>query len=59
MSTRKFTIIYYKPVGFRAGQYLAAMKRIKTKDLLGYLEKRGLDVAFVFEGWPKLEGEQE
>lgn len=54
----KYTIIHYKPVGFRAGQYVAAMKRVKTKDLRKYIEKHDLDPVFVFEGWPQLEAKQ-
>jgi hypothetical protein len=54
---QKYTVIHLKPFGYRAGQYLPAMKRIKTSDLRAYLDKHALDATHVFEGWPKLEGE--
>lgn len=56
--SKKYTVIHLKPVGYRAGQHIPVMKRIKTSDLLAYLEKHGLDATHVFEGWPKLEGER-
>lgn len=52
---QKFTIIHYVSVGMRAGQFLAAMKRVETADLRAYIERHDLDVAFIFEGWPKKE----
>lgn len=52
---KKYTLIHMVPVGFRAGQYIAAMKRVFTANLAAYIERNDLDVAFIFEGWPKLE----
>ena len=55
----KYTIIYYKAVGYRAGQYLVYMKRVRTKDLRAYIRKHDMDPAYIFIGWPALEGEKE
>lgn len=54
---QKYTVIHMVPVGFYAGQYIAAMKRIETADLAKYLNRRNLDATHVFEGWPKLQGQ--
>lgn len=56
--SEKYTVIYYEAIGYRAGQYIVRMKRVKTKNINRYLARYALDVAFVFQGWPKKDGEK-
>jgi len=45
---KDYTIVYYEPVGYRAGQVLAYYKQVTTSNLAKLLTN--YDIAFVFEG---------
>lgn len=56
----KYTIIHVRPIGWGVNRLNSVLvARVETDDLKNLLKEKGYDVQFVFEGWPKLEGEQD
>jgi hypothetical protein len=54
-SMNKYTVIYQNAIGHRFGQYITLMARVENADIRAIAEE--YQPLFIFEGWPKMEGE--
>ena len=56
----KYTVIYAEKIGETTYyNFVVKYDRIQTDNLNTYIDENyGMDVWLIFEGWPKLEGEQ-